>query len=285
MGKENKHYELECLNVLFDKNVVKGDFAQQMHRLLLGEEENFKEFEKPDFILECEDGGVVGLEHCLVDVMFATKHKKAQSMVRMQDGEIHRKIDEYNSNPEKKEKELGDGTAMQWVIDKVNERFKRLENFSYPEFIANFRKVCEEHNSRCGNYRENLKKYKQVTLACLVEIPYIEEAKGYIVIDRNLKARKQIITGIPITYDIVDILRSMTGFDFIIICTYSIEKPKSRTHRKIYYFIPKNVMTGIKQQGINLYQSFRYNLSAKLISTKVEREESNFNITYEWKPK
>ena len=285
MGKENKHYELECLNVLFDKNVVKGTFAQQMHKLLLNEEDNFREFEKPDFILECEDGSVVGVEHCLVDVLFTNKHKKAQSMVRMQDGEIHRKIDEYNNNPEKKAREIEDGTAMRWTIDSVNKRFKRREEFDYSAFIKNFRKVCSEHNSKCSSYRENLRQYIGVSLGCLIEIPCAGDIDGYTVVDQNMKSRNQFLIGIPFTYDMVKVLENMTGFDFIIVCMYESLNPKRKAKRKIYYFTPKNIMEGIKQQEIRLFRSFDFTKKYKIIGRPIERKDGNYEITHEVKTK
>ena len=141
--------------------------------------------ERPDIIIR-DDFEVIGIEHCQVDVLFRKKKKKAQSMVGKQNNQIKELIEKYKDE-ELLEKDISNGTALTSVLQLVEERVDYRNLFKYSDFIDNFRRVCGEHNNNCGGYREKLNAIaaeKNITLACLVEIPYSKE-RVYRITDAN----------------------------------------------------------------------------------------------------
>ena len=211
--------------------------------------------ERPDIIIR-DDFEVIGIEHCQVDVLFRKKKKKAQSMVGKQNNQIKELIEKYKDE-ELLEKDISNGTALTSVLQLVEERVDYRNLFKYSDFIDNFRRVCGEHNNNCGGYREKLNAIaaeKNITLACLVEIPYSKE-RVYRITDAN-GIRNQAINGLPITEDMLLAIQNMDGFDFVILCMYCLNDPKKEKDIICYFFLPRAVMLGIKQQNIKPVYSF-----------------------------
>ena len=254
MGDKNK--ELECLEKVFNCKNVKGQFARDIRGVLLQKKECIDySGERPDIIIR-DDSEVIGIEHCQVDVLFKTKKKKAQSMVGKQNNQINGLVKKYKDK-ELLDKDISNGTALASALKLVEERFDYKNSFNYSDFIENFRRVCREHNNNCGVYRENLNAIateKNITLACLVEIPYSKE-RVYRITDGN-GTRNQAINGLPITRDMLLAIQNMNGFDFVILCMYCLENPKKEKDILCYFFLPRAVVLGIKQQNIKPVYSF-----------------------------
>ena len=139
----------------------------------------------------------------------------------------------------------------------VEERSGHRAKFSYDVFISNFRKVCGEHNDNCQEYRNRISDIavgKVSTLACLIEIPYSKESL-YQVSDSK-GTRRQAINGIPITEDMLLTIQDMKGFDFVILCMYCLDSPQNINSIVCYYFLPRAIKEGIKQQRIKPVWSF-----------------------------
>lgn len=155
------------------------------------------------------------------------------------------------------EKDISNGTALTSALQLVEERFDYRNIFKYSDFIVNFGRVCGEHNKNCGDYRERLNAIaagKNITLACLVEIPYLKE-RVYRITDAK-GTRDQAIRGLPITKDMLLAIQNMKGFDFVILCMYCLNNPKKEKDIICYFFSPRAVAQGIKQQNIKPVCSF-----------------------------
>ena len=252
----DKFKELECLEKVLNCKTVKGQFARDIRGALL-QKKKYIDYsgERPDIIIR-DDSEVIGIEHCQVDVLFKTKKKKAQSMVGKQNNQINGLVEKYKDK-ELLDKDISNGTALASALKLVEERFDYKNSFNYSDFIENFRRVCREHNNNCGVYRENLNAIaagKNISLACLVEIPYSEE-RVYRITDGN-GTRNQAINGLPITKDMLLAIQNMNGFDFVILCMYCLDNPKKEKDILCYFFLPCAVVQGISQQNIKPVYSF-----------------------------
>ena len=252
----DKNKELECLEKVLNCKTVKGQFARDIREALIQKKEYIdRSGERPDIIIQ-DDSEVIGIEHCQVDVLFKVKKKKAQSMIGKQNNQINELIEKYKDE-ELLEKDISNGTALTSVLELVEERVDHINSFNYSDFIRNFKRVCGEHNSNCEVYRERLNAIaagKNITLACLVEIPYSKETV-YRVTDAK-GTRDQAIRGLPITKDMLLAIQNMKGFDFVILCMYCLNNPKKEKDIICYFFSPRAVAQGIKQQNVKPVFSF-----------------------------
>lgn len=252
----DKNKERECLEKVLNCKTIKGQFARDIREVLLQKKEYIDySGERPDIIIQ--DGTeVIGIEHCQVDVLFRKKKKKAQSMVGKQNNQINGLVEKYKDE-ELLEKDINNGTALTSALKLVEERFDYRNLFKYSDFIDNFRRVCREHNNNCEVYREKLNAIatrKNITLACLVEVPYSKETI-YRITDAN-GTRNQAINGLPITRDMLLAIQNMNGFDFVMLCMYCLDNPKKEKDIICYFFLPHAVVQGIKQQSIKPVYSF-----------------------------
>ncbi|MCM1166655.1 MAG: hypothetical protein NC299_14255 [Lachnospiraceae bacterium] len=276
MGVKSK--ERECLDkVINSKNVV-GDFATGIHRFLVANKENIVDSESPDFIIET-DSEVIGIEHCLADVLFGVKHNDTQSLVRTQEGRATKKINDYKEHPDKFEKDLENGQAMGFVEGMVKERFDRREKFEYPKFISNFKRVCLDHNSKCDEYRNNVtEKLGKITrLACIIEIPY-PNTNVYLLTDTLHREHEQALQALPFTYDMLNIIEKMNGFDFVVVCMYCFDSSGRKKGTKVYIFNTKKVQFCIKQQNIKPFVRFDYP-NKYGVSINSKRVDGGYKIT------
>lgn len=252
----DKKKELECLEKVLRCKTIKGQFARDIRKALLLKKEYIDcSGERPDIIIQ-DDFEVVGIEHCQVDVLFKIKKKKAQSMIGKQNNQIHELVKKYKDE-ELLEKDISNGKAVTSVLKLVEERYDYRNLFKYSDFIKNFRRVCGEHNSNCDVYKENLNAIsagKNISLGCLVEIPYSREMV-YRINDTN-GTREQAINGLPITEGMLLAIQNMSGFDFVILCMYCLDHPKKEKDIICYFFSPRAVVQGIKQQNIKPVYSF-----------------------------
>ena len=177
-------------------------------------------------------------------------------MVGKQNNQINGLVEKYKDE-ELLEKDISNRKALTSALKLVEERFEHKNLFNYLDFIENFRRVCGEHNNNCGVYRENLNAIaagKNISLACLVEIPYSKET-AYRISYAN-GTRDQAINGLPITEGMLLAIQNMSGFDFVILCMYCLNNPKKEKDIICYYFSPRAVAQGIKQQNIKSVYSF-----------------------------
>lgn len=252
----DKNKELECLEKVLNCKTVKGPFARDIRKALI-QKKKYIDYsgERPDIIIQ-DDTEVIGIEHCQVDVLFRKKKKKAQSMVGKQNNQIKGLIEKYKDE-ELLENDKSNGTALVSVLKLVEDRFDYKNSFNYSDFIENFRRVCGEHNNNCGVYKEKLNAIaagKNITLACLVEIPYSKE-RVYRITDAN-GTRNQAINGLPMTRDMLLAIQNMNSFDFVILCMYCLDNPKKEKDIICYFFLPRAIVQGINQQNIKPVYSF-----------------------------
>lgn len=90
----------------------------------------------------------------------------------------------------------------------------------------------------------------------MVEIPYSRE-KAYRITDAN-GTRNQAINGLPTTNDMLLAIQNMNGFDFVVLCMYCLDNPKKEKDIICYFFLPRAVVQGIKQQNIKPVYSFEF---------------------------
>lgn len=241
----NKNTEQNCLDIVKKCSAI-GDFAKSVKQLLITEPD--PKSERPDFLF---DGGLVGVEHFLTDVIFGVKHKNAQSIERKNSSNITKKIDYYHKNPKKLEADIDNGKAPKFLEDIINSEINGVSNFTYIKFISNFMKVYNEHYANCGVYRSKCKK-----LGFLIELPY-PHTKCYIV-SKNGNTRRQSILTLPITTDILEHIRNNSDLDFVIICFRPIHSSGKMKECKTVYINPKDVYSSMKEQVIDVYDTFDY---------------------------
>ena len=283
----DKNKELECLEKVLNCKTVKGQFARDIREALLQKKEYIDySGERPDIIIQ-DDSEVIGIEHCQVDVLFKKKKKKAQSMIGKQNNQISGLVEKYKDE-ELLKKDISNGKALTSALKLVKERFDHKNLFNYPDFIENFRRVCGEHNNNCEVYREKLNAIaagKNITLACLVEIPYSKETV-YRISDAN-GTRNQAINGLPITEGMLLAIQNMNGFDFVILCMTCLDYPKKEKDIICYFFSPRAVVQGIKQQNIKTVYSFEllnpfglpFKTDVRFPTDKYEIENGNITFT------
>ena len=255
-NNKKKSNESECFRKVLKCPVNKGNTAFSIHQILLDSECNtIFDRESPDIVINNETE-IIGIEHFRVDMLFKMKKRKAHSLIGIQNTKCEDLVDKYK-NDELLEEDIDNGTAIRSVLEMVEERNRFRNRFNYQEFIKSLREISKGHNQKSEKYRENLNVVadgKRCTLAALIEIPYYYES-AYKIFD--LKGiRKQAIKGVPITSDMLSAIRDMNGFDFVILCMHCIDKPNNKKGIVCYYFIPKNMTLGIREQMIKPIRSF-----------------------------
>jgi len=250
----DKNKEVECFEKVLECNNILGDFAKNMRKQLIDCKDSIVvNSERPDIIVSSDDM-TIGIEHCQIDVLFNIKNKKAQSMVKKHASEINKMVNKYKEN-DSLDDDINNGEAVEPIFRVLKDRFEYRDSFSYSSFIENFQRVCKEHNDKSNAYRNNLEilySAKTIKLGCLVDIPYPNE-RAY-AISYNKGIRNQYMDGIPVTNGILNVVQTMKGFDFVILCMHCFDS-KSRS-TKCYYFCPSNMEMGIKQQRIPIIYSF-----------------------------
>ena len=253
----DKKIELECFNKVLKCKRNIGKFACEMHQLLVERNRLVdNSSESPDIIIKTNTE-VIGIEHCLTDLLFRKKHNKATSMTRVQHSTSERLVEKYKDE-ELLNADIRNGNALKALLDIVEEDFDLIKKFNYEAFINNFRRVCIDHNNNCETYRKKLKSYgsNHSILGCLVELPYSIERK-YLITD-NKGERIQALKGVPISIGMLETIQNMKGFDFVILCMYCLNKPVQEKDYLCYYFLPRNVKEGIKQQRIKCVDRFDF---------------------------
>ncbi len=253
----DKNREFNILTKALKSQNVKGDIPLSIHRILLSNINRIDDSgERPDFIVMADDE-VIGIEHCQVDLFFTIKRKKAQSMIGKQEKKITGLVEKY-SDKDLLETDIKNGKALKEALNLVEERHEHRTDFVYDKFIDNFKRVCLSHNDNCDDYKKRVNECaqnKNSSLACLIELPYARELVYQITDDKG--TREQALKGVPITYDMLNIISQMRGFDFIILFMDCFSHPKKK-ERLCYYFVPKNMYLCIKQQGIKPINSFGF---------------------------
>ena len=251
-----KSNESKCFEKVLKCPVNKGKTAFSIHKILLDSEHNVEfDRESPDIVIKNETE-IIGIEHFQVDMLFKMKKRKAHSLIGIQNTKCEELVEKYK-NDDLLDEDIDNGTAIRSVFEIVEERNRFRNRFNYQAFIKSMREISKGHNQKCEKYREKLNVVadrKRCTLAALIEIPYYNEST-YKILD--LKGiRKQAIKGMPITNDMLSIIRDMNGFDFVILCMHCMDKPNNNKGIVCYYFIPKNMTLGIREQMIKPIHSF-----------------------------
>ena len=240
----NKNTEQNCLDIVKKCSVI-GDFAKNVKQLLMAD---CSQEERPDFLF---DGGSVGVEHFLTDVIFGVKHKNAQSIERKNSSNITKKIEYYNGNPEKLDADIDNGKAPKFIEDIINSEINGVSDFAYIDFLRNFIKVYDEHYKKRDEYRSKCEK-----LGFLIELPY-PHTKSYIV-NKNENISKQSISTLPITTGMLEHIRKNSDLDFVILCIRPIHSSDKMNESKAVYINPRDVYKSVRKQGITIYINFYY---------------------------
>lgn len=240
----NKNTEQNCLDIV-KKCLAIGDFAKSVKQLLMAD---CSQEERPDFLF---DGGSVGVEHFLTDVIFNVKHKDAQSIERKNSSNITKKINHYHENPEELEADIDNGKAPKFMEDIINSEINGVSDFTYIKFISNFMKVYNEHYENRSVYRSKCGK-----LGFLIELPYPQE-QSYMV-SKNGKISRQRISALPITTDMLEHIQKNSDLNFIILCLRPIHSSGKLKECKTIYINPKDVYKSIREQGITVYDNFDF---------------------------
>ena len=270
----SKKVEFLCLEKVLKSNAI-GVYAKSIHRMIKdGNDEKCIESERPDFVFLSNET-VIGLEHFLVDSMYNQQEK---SHSRQRNANIKHAVDNYA-----KHQDLDKGLVEMKSI--FQNDFDAVSRFDYKVFIKNFREICMNHNTKCNIgtekspcYRDKLKTYdgKDTKLGCLIEIPLAYTRHDY-VLTRGNHTHRQILNDIPYTKDIIRILTELNGFDFVIVCVYC------NNFTKAAYFNPADVMSGIKEQNIKVYDSFDYYYKPTLDNLDIVKNKDGESYTFNFK--
>jgi hypothetical protein len=270
----SKKIESLCLEKMLKSNTI-GAYAKSIHRMIKdGNDEKCIESERPDFVF-LSNGIVIGLEHFLVDSLY---NQQEMSHSRQKNANIKHAVDNYA-----KHQDLDKGLVEMKSI--FQNDFDAISRFDYKVFIKNFREICMNHNVKCNNgtetspcYRDKLKDYngKDTKLGCLIEIPLVNTRHDY-VLTRGNHTYRQILNDIPYTKDTIQILGEMNGFDFVIVCVYC------KGFTKAAYFNTADVMSGIKEQNIKIYDSFDYYYKPTLDNLDIIKNGDGESYTFKFK--
>lgn len=242
----NKNTEQNCLDIVKKCSAI-GDFAKSVKQLLMAD---CSQEERPDFLF---DGGLVGVEHFLADVIFGVKHKNAQSIERKNKANISKRIEHYKQNPEELKDDILKGNAPKFIEDIINSEIEGISRFAYINFINNFKKVYDEHYANRSVYRSKCEK-----LGFLIELPYPHSLSSYYIVSKNNYIRKQSIKTLPLTTDMLDFIQNHADLDFVVLCIRPIHSSSNKKGCKAIYIDPKNVYKSVKEQDVFVCDSFDY---------------------------
>ncbi len=223
---EMKDVERNCLNLLL-RDTPKFTFGIEIQNLLKG---NIRETERPDFLINN-----IGIEHFLIDLLFKTKSKKAMSIERKNRSSIIDKVDYYKENPHLLDKDIDNGSAVEFVENMINSQINAISDFSYNSFVDNYKRVFDNHYNNISKYRSYCTK-----LGFLIEIPYSET--NYYIITNKDNCRAQAIRTMPIPRDILTHIWKYRNIDFVVLCIRPMYL-SNKTRKKdisIIYIDPKN---------------------------------------------
>ena len=242
----NKNTEQNCLDIVKKCSAI-GDFAKSVKQLFMAD---CSQEERPDFLF---DGGSVGVEHFLADVIFGVKHKNAQSIERKNSSNIVKKIDYYHQHQDELVKDIENGKAPKFIEDIINSEINGVSKFAYIDFINNFMKVYNEHYANRSVYRSKCEK-----LGFLIELPYPHSLSSYYIVSKNNYIRKQSIKTLPLTTDMLDFIQNHADLDFVVLCIRPIHSSSNKKGCKTIYIDPKNVYKSVKEQDVFVCDSFDY---------------------------
>ena len=286
----DKKREEKCIEWIIDCNKLKNQKAKEISDFLKKNRKNIEyDFESPDIIVQ-SDSELWGIEHFQVDVLFKIKNRKAQSLVGMQNNKIDDLVEKYSNNPEKLDADIENGKAIGAVLQMVSERHNYKENFKYNDFVNNFKSTCLDHHDKCEAYRKNLLDYsnnKRTILGCIIEVPY-PKVREYIIYTSK-GSRRQALNELPITNDMLKIIKSLKNYNFVILCLHCVDFPNKSA--SVYYFSPTRVEEDARTQNIHPVVCFDFGeikgLKTELIfpDNKIEHDEEKITAEYQVKIK
>lgn len=264
-NKSSEKDEAICLDkVISPSSDIRGRYARSICKRLMSIREQLQPDESPDFIYY-DENMVFGLEHCLVDGL---PNDKGDSFSRTTNHRILNIIDKRDGDLEK---DMGE------ICPLVSDVLNCINNFSYDNFIKNFKRICSSHNLKCEKdndygYKNHLRTFSSnIEIGCLIDIPITYACRQYIV-NNNGKSTEKYLPTIPFTHDMLDIIEDMSAFDFIIVCVHSTK------YINVRCFDPKNMHRCIRQQNIDPCDYFEYKKPSK---TSIKYRK--INDTYEIK--
>lgn len=252
----DKTFEMDCLKTIM--NIPpKGGFANSIYEQI----KNGIPFpmERPDFAV-LSSSRIIGIEHFLSDILLGHKDSKPYSIERFSKRQKHY-VNERYENTEKLMEDIQSGKASEIISELINSEYYCGSFFSYDAFIHNLERVTKNHYQNLKDYKENVKESSiDLKMGLLIEIPYPESNNGIYRLRSWYTDEwfKKKIKTVPITEDMIRIVRSLKELDFVILCLRPYYSKPDESNTDVFYLNPNDVLNTMDEQDIHIFLEFDY---------------------------
>ena len=234
---------------------------------------NVVNYERPDFIIKTKTE-VIGIEHMFIPLFLKKDDRKDgtckissnSKFLKSRDKKyIESRIDK--SNISKKD--------VDYLVNGFNDRFLRIKDFDYNDYINSFRDILYKHISSIKEYNDKSKYNK---FGIFLELEGFSHIIGY-----SYNNRFNFLQNIPLTKDIfnVDLIKDLklTGVNYLLIY---ISNPGDKNLDLSYFIDVYNFNKIVNASNLQIYDHFdlyKINSSIAGYSRSANGElELNFNI-------
>lgn len=218
---------------------------------------NVIETERPDFII-----GTTGLEHFMIEVCQNYEMPRGEisktpvgSLTRKQTLQHSRYVARFQGHPEELTDFVDSGNALIYLENCVNKTINTISDFKYEDFIDNFKRIFNKHSNNINEYYKTCR-----TLGFLIELPYLRPIGPHCYTISNAGSwRNQNVRSIPVTRDMIKILKS-TKINFLILYMRDVlSTSKDARHCQVVYLdMSQNVEQQLIRQHITICDKFGF---------------------------
>lgn len=145
-------------------------------------------------------------------------------------------------------------------IEAVGVTYLRVEslidpNVSYWDFVKEYTDKCKIAHHRKDEYVHALSEFnKQITLACIIDIPYAD-VSSYSITDTKKRVNRRASNHLPISETMLQVIQMMNTYEFVILCTHCIDDDNYK-RTDVKYFIPRSLGINLDQQNLRFCTKF-----------------------------
>lgn len=225
--------------------------------------------ERPDFVIQ-GDNAIYAVEHFMVDFCFdGPRNNQSQSKRANHDiFNIYKNYHDDNIGT------IQDSDIVKATAD-IEEEINKIMNiscsFDYEQFVESFRRIFKQHYLRVEDYRMNKSCTNTPKVGFMIEL-HCDTHFMYAIWNGSIVSFKGRHRSFPLTKEIVDLFRSATNLDFVIVTQFEEGIPNEAKDVRLYE--PRNMDRSISEQDITIYDKICYPDIKKKAKLEVEEDET-----------
>lgn len=269
--KDKKQSEYDCLNLTksYINNKCNLKTRKYIYSLIPFDDVNIKveQSERPDFVIN-SDKCSYAVEHFLIDFCYDGPAND-QSMSKRANRNVFGIYEKYHDHTIGTIKDEDINSAVADIEKEINNIENIAKSFSYEKYIDGFKRVYEQHYNRVESYRANVTLTNpNIKVGFLIEL-HCDPTLVQAVLNGSLVSFKSNHKPFPITKEIIELFRSSTELDFIILSQFN-EGVFTEAH-DVRLFEPNRIDASLDKQRIQVYDRIVYPNITKNIKLNIEK--------------